>query len=391
MLSSTIHQSAAEVSDGDWNHVTSGGAPLASDRRLITSFERQMVGQAKCFTVAMRDGEGKIAAVACLVLFAMDAVDNGPGWLRKIVGQVRRVFRRFLRFNILFCGLPVPCAKNHLFIAPGSDYGEVLQALHLTMRKIGRSHRARMLMIKEFEETECDWVDRLAEFGYVRAELPPEHLLMGRFDSFDEYRSALKARYRQQVVRSEKKLLQQGLAVRHLQSGAIAEVYTDTLHELYLAVLARSQTKLETYPASFFRDLAVIFGEDAVLTTIYRTADEKIVAFIFALRDSEGAHHNLYCGMDYQFNAEADLYFNAFYGDLDFAFRHGASKVHLGQTSDHFKARLGSTQRNVCGFVRATNGLLNIGFRRIAKHVFPKIEHPEDHDVFKEEAVVAKI
>ena len=91
---------------------------------------------------------------------------------------------------------------------------------------------------------------------------------------------------------------QHGLAMRHLQGAAITEVYTDALHELYLAVLARSQTKLETYPASFFRDLAVIFGDDALLTTIYRTADEKIVAFIFALRDQKGAHHNLYCGID---------------------------------------------------------------------------------------------
>ena len=79
------------------------------------------------------------------------------------------------------------------------------------------------------------------------------------------------------------------------------------------------------------------------------------------------------------------MYFNTFYGDLDFAFRHKAPLVHLGQTSDHFKARLGSTPRGVFGFVRATNGLLNIAFRRFARHVFPKIEHPEARDVFKDQ------
>jgi predicted N-acyltransferase len=254
------------------------------------------------------------------------------------------------------------------------------------MWEMGRKHRARMLIVKEFDAEECASMAALEQMGYIRGELPVEHLLTAEFNSFDAYRAALKARYRQQVIRSEKKLRSLGLTVKHLQGPAIAEMYTDEVHALYLAVQARSRTKLEVLPASLFRELAQQFGDDASLTVIHRPSDGRVVAFTFALRDVDGGYHNLYSGLDYQLNPEADLYFNLFYHDLDYAFRQGAKLVYLGQTSDDFKARLGSTQRRVYCFARATGGFLNVGFRRIARYVFPAVHHAHRHDVFKDPA-----
>jgi predicted N-acyltransferase len=380
----TLHESVAEIADCEWKQVTAGASPFAADRRLIVALERAMVGQARCWTIAIREGGGRMAAVACLVLFTMDMVETGPPWLRRIAARARRWTPGLLRFKVLFCGLPVPGAQHHLFVAPDADRTEVLRMLHKTMRELGRKHRARMLIVKEFDLDECAWMAELEQMGYIRGELPVEHLLTGEFDSFDAYRAALKARYRQQVIRSEKKLRQQGLTVKHLRGPAIAQMYTDEVHALYLAVHARSRTKLELLPASLFRELAQQFGDDASLTVIQRPSNGQIVAFTFALRDADGGYHNLYSGLDYQLNPEADLYFNLFYHDLDYAFRHGASVVHLGQTSDDFKARLGSTQRRVYCFARATGNLLNIGFRRIAQRVFLAVHHAHTHEVFKE-------
>jgi len=348
--------------------------------------ERALVGQARCWTLAMRDDSGRTAAVACLVLFTMDMVETGPPWMRRAAARARRWAPGLLRFKALFCGLPVPGARHHLFIAPHADRTEVLRTLHRQMRKLGREHRARMLIVKEFDVDECASMAGLEQLGYVRGELPVEHLLTGEFASFDAYRAALKARYRQQVIRSEKKLRSLGLVVKHLRGQAIAEMYTDEVHALYLAVHARSRTKLEVLPASLFRELAQQFGNDASLTVIHQPSDGQVVAFTFALRDLQGGYHNLYSGLDYDLNPEADLYFNLFYHDLDYAFRHGAKLVYLGQTSDDFKARLGSTQRRVYCFTRATSNWLNVGFRRIAKRVFPAVYHAATHDVFKERA-----
>jgi predicted N-acyltransferase len=313
----------------------------------------------------------------------MDVVDTGPMWMRKLVAKGRRWVPGLLRFNVLFCGLPVPGARHHLFVAPNADRAEVLLTLNEQMRELGRKHRARILIVKEFDDQEYTSMAGLEQLGYVRAELPVEHLLSGEFDSFDAYRAALKARYRQQVNRSEKKLRSLGLTVKHLQGPAIAEMYTDEVHALYLAVQGHSRTKLEVWPASLFRELAQQFGDDASLTVIQWPSDGRVVAFTFALRDVHGGYHNLYSGLDYQVNPEADLYFNLFYHDLDYAWRQGTKLVYLGQTSDDFKARLGSTQRRVYCFARATVGLLNVGFRRIARRVFPAVHHAHTHEVFK--------
>jgi hypothetical protein len=49
----------------------------------------------------------------------------------------------------------------------------------------------------------------------------------------------------------------------------------------------------------------------------------------------------LFAGLDYQLNEELDLYFNLMYAGLDRALRKQVSTIHVGQSADAFKARIG--------------------------------------------------
>ena len=140
--------------------------------------------------------------------------------------------------------------------------------------------------------------------------------------------------------------------------------------KLYVAVQSRAEQKLELMPAAFFRELAQALGDEVSLTIIRRAG--RVCAFTFAIHRA-GTHYNLYSGLDYELNNEGDLYFNLFYNDLDQAFRSGATSVHMGQTSDSFKSRLGSTTQPLYFFVRARAAWMNAALRLFAPVAFPAV------------------
>ena len=81
-------------------------------------------------------------------------------------------------------------------------------------------------------------------------------------------------------------------------------------------------------------------------------------------------------------NERAHIYFNLFYHDLDYAFSTEATEVHLGETSDGFKSRLGTEMVPMYCYVKARNPVVRAILKRLARQLFPQ-RNVERHDVFK--------
>jgi predicted N-acyltransferase len=194
--------------------------------------------------------------------------------------------------------------------------------------------------------------------------------------------ASFRSRYRNQLRRSQKKFERSGLRVVHLRGGMGVDVlYNEDVHHLYLAVLDRADVKLECLPAEFFRELARQFPDDAAFTLIYQ--GQRIVAFMCGVFD-RGAYLNLFCGFDYQLNEETDLYFNLMYEDLDYALRQKVQSIHVGQTANDFKSRIGCFLEPRCFYVKArlpaVHSLLRLGRR----HLFPVAPPIAERNLFRE-------
>jgi len=378
-LSHSVYNSVTEVPRHEWDLLTADDVDLTMDRRLIGAYEATMGEQCRSFTIVIRDRAGNAVGLACACLFRVD-LGHFP-WLDKLVAVARNVWWNCLKIGVLFCGLPIPAGQNHLRIAAHADRAAVLTELDNALRKLAREHGAMIVVVKEFSAGECDGLQALLNRGYLRSEIPARHLLIGKFDSFADYLAAINARYRSQVNRSLKKLEKAGLRVEQVRGPVdLPRVYTDDVHRLYEAVQKRSKYRLELYPAEFIRELGRQFGDDASLTCIYQ--GERLVAFTLGVaRDS--VYHNLYSGLDYDLRSEADLYFNLFYHDLDFAWRRGAKEIHLGQTADHFKSRLGSKSEPMYLFIRPTNRIVRWGLKTFSKWAMPRMERVKPIRVFK--------
>jgi hypothetical protein len=313
-------------------------------------------------------------------LFRVEIVDSTNPAVVRVRDGLRRLWPGLGKMKVLFCGLPVPSGTSHLRVRPGASVVDVAAEVDRVMWRLASKMKAPLLLFKELNEEDSMLTSALASRGYVRGEILPVHHLHGAFSSFAAYRDALKSRYRQQIVRSQKKMAEAGFEVLSGRGEAfVAKHFDDEVHALYLAMHERGEQKLELFPRSFFVELAAALGDEVLLTLIRR--DGQVYGFTFGFTRGD-THYNMNSGLDYAVSEEGDLYFNLFYLDLDAAFRAGATLVKMGQTSNSFKSRLGTNARKLWFFARARSVVFHDLLRLVAPLAFPKAPVVEANDVF---------
>src|SRR5258708_15255965 len=173
-----------------------------------------------------------------------------------------QVWGRFLKNRVLFVGLPLPCASNHLRFSTRADKQMALEAVDRRVQELAREENADYVVYKECDGTDAGNMELLEERGYLRGTLPVLHKLTGRFRSFGEYLGTIKARYRNQITRSQKKFAAAGLRAVHVTDGQeIRRRVTPEVHQLDAAGPAKAETKHEFFAFEFFPVVPSAFAE----------------------------------------------------------------------------------------------------------------------------------
>ncbi len=362
-----------------WQVVCQPGSDVFMDPRFLRLFEHTMAEKGEYYYVLVRDGAGEPAGAACFSLCELDAALFCQGFVARWITRIRRIWSRYLKFRVLFCGLPFSGGQSHVRLATNAEPAAVVDSLRAAALSLARRKRSWLVVFKEFNAEDDEVMHRLGQLGYVRGESLPMNCVDMRFRSLDDFRASLRSHYRYKINRSRRKFQEAGLRVEHLHGQAIFDAYTDEVHRLYDAVVDAAEVRLERLPAQFFRELVRSLPEYVTLTTVRH--QDRIVAFAWSLF-AGGVYHDLFVGLDYDFDVDCDLYFNLMASDLDAAFQTEAREIHMGQTADVFKSRLGCRPqaRYVC--VEALPFWLALPFRATARWLFPPPPPAPRRDLF---------
>jgi len=366
----TVYETIDAVDEAEWNRLRHGEHDPFMDVRFIRAVERSMADSSRFWHVLFRDGAGDPVASACLCSYRVDATLLADGVARTIANGVKRIAPWLLHFKVLFCGLPVSAGQSSLRFAPGVDSAAILRSLDELVMKIGRQERAKCAVFKEFSDEECVALQPLAELGYLRAESPAMNHARPEFSDFEDFCSKLPSRKRYAIRKSQKKFDTKRLRVVQMRGGdGVDKIYTDRVHRLYEAVLEKAEIKLERLSPEFFREIARQLPEQTAYTFIYD--QDEIVAFAASLYTSQ-VFHQMFVGVDYERNADFDLYFNLFYHAVDYGFRQQVADIFCGQSADTFKERkLGCYQVPLSFFVKGVDALSAFVIRKGFNSLFP--------------------
>jgi predicted N-acyltransferase len=300
-------------------------------------------------------------AAVVVTLLPLDLVALAGRHVRRAVALLRRLFPSFLLVNAAFCGLSVSLGQSGVLAPPGADDHDerrAMRALDQLVQSVARAERARLVVYQDLAPRDETRLLELERRGYRRVANLPTHTFPTRFRDFDEYLGQLRANYRKIIRRSQRKFHAAGVTLDRLADPArIQAEYTDETHRLYHAVVDRAEYQYEVVTTSFFHALALAFpGELTCL--LARAPSGEVIGFLWSLL-VDGRYYGLYSGMDYDWNARCDLYFNLMYAELDYALRSGARTIDLGQTADRFKSRLGSEEESRTLCIRGRGALLS--------------------------------
>jgi predicted N-acyltransferase len=375
-----LYGSIDQVPLADWKVASQEGSHGFVDPAFLRAVEKGFAEEARILHVLI-DQDGEPVACASLCLYQVDLLMLASPGIRDKVGWVQKVAPRLGNVTILMCGLPFSAGQSNLTFASGADRVRVVEVLDTLMRQLARQHGARLVVLKEFGADDREYLAPLTRRGYCSADSAPSYAMSRTFPDLAAYCEALKSHYRSGIRKSLEKFERAGCRVVHLEDpDEIRRVYTPDVHRLYEKVVGKAELKLEVLSHRFFHELVEQLQGRATLTVAYR--GERIIGFGWGLSTGP-AFDGLFCGIDYDHNAECDTYFNVIYNSLDHAFRRGSERITVGQTADAFKARLGCTGTPRYIYVRGTGPVLSWVLRRSVGFIFPSRPPLPPNDVFK--------
>jgi predicted N-acyltransferase len=361
-------RSIGQVNLEDWNKICDSRRDFLMHPGLLAAAEASMGnGGGTLFWYLLAYREEEPVGAACVTEYPLDTMLFASPLAQRVVANVRRLFPRYLKFRVTFCGLPISIAGSNLRVVAGVDAAAVVRALNERIEQISRERNTWLVIFKELNRHEAELLAPLQSLGFVRAESLPMNLITNEFGSFD--------------ARSRKKLSQSGCAVHRLRGRAsIERLYTPKLHAMYEGVVRRAEHRLEILPRTFFLELAERFPEELVFTTV--THGAEVLAFAWSVLHGR-IYRNLFVGIDYNSNEETDAYFNLMIEDTAHAMEQSVDVIFVGQSADEFKSRIGCTPDPRFLYIRVTNRLLRWCFLKMKSSFLTPPTSAQPRDVFK--------
>lgn len=379
----------------DWSRICDPAQDIAMSAPLLGAAEASMKAgtlgakSSGCETLfwylLAYQGDVPVGA-ACATEYPLDTMALASPLAHWVVGNVRRWFPRYLKFRVTFCGLPISLAASNLRVAPDADTQAVVTALNGAVENISAERGTWLIVYKEHDQDEAARAASLTSAGYVMAESLPMNRIVNRFASFDDMLAAMRSHYRYKIVRSRQRFAAAGLTVeRTADPKVIAERYTLALHAMYERVTLQAEHRLEVLPREFFLELAARLPNELTLTTVQH--GDRVLAFAWSLRHG-AVYRNMFVGIDYECNEETEAYFNLMAADVAHAIDDSIEQIHLGQTADDFKSRLGCEPDPRYLLIKVTNRFLSWCFRRWQSSFLPPLPPRIERNVFKAAAEV---
>jgi hypothetical protein len=255
--------------------------------------------------------------------------------------------------------------KWHIIGVPASVPGSGLigekKYIDSLLKEIFKAEKGLILATNIEPEMQFDQVVTIAA--------PPTIILSHNFKTWQEYKSALRSRYRRrlnQIISCKKDL--------SVETGSCAS-YNEKTHALYLNIMGRTKTKLETLSLEFFKNLPDRFKlttyclNGSVITWHINLLDDDVLYFLIG-------------GLDYERNKQHNAYFLNLSGIINESIEWGYQTIDLGQTAEIAKTRMGGvpSDRNIFIYHRR-RWVRNI-FRFASKYIKLKQDFPPAN-VFK--------
>jgi Acetyltransferase (GNAT) domain len=357
-----------------WEHVTQQ-SPLFMRVPFLQAFEEALPDTLQTRYGVLSENETPVAVMVgqILTLYAdrippaapSTSADNArPKILQAVMSKLRA--RVFMWGNFMGWGY------SGIAFAPGVDKAALWPKL---VEAIDRAHKqdegirsAGIQLVLDISDDDTAGARHLEQHGFRPMPAEPDMILTidPAWKKFDDYRAALKSKYRKASVEMDKELAAAGCVIEKLSD---VESHADELINLHLQVHEQSANRFVTLKRDFFPALARRLGDRFICTVVRQ--ESRILGFMTTLIDGDTALA-YFVGHDVQANRELPIYLRMLQTAIEDGIRHGCKRVTYGRTALEPKARLGAVAVPLTVYGRHKNPIIGPLITPFLQQMAPK-------------------
>jgi hypothetical protein len=352
-----------------WERVTTD-SPLFLRVPFLQAFEEAMPDTLSPRYGVLSEDDAPVAVLVGQILTlhadriaAASRDGSRPGILESVAARLQA--RVFLWGNFMGWGY------SGIAFAPGADkqalWPRVAQALDRAHEADDGIDSAGMQLVMDISRDESAGASHLEKYRFRAMSAEPDMILTLPPDwrTFDDYRMALKSKYRKASVEMDRQLTAGGCVIEKLADVA---AHAGELSDLHLQVHEQSVNRFVTLKREFIPALARRLGDRFLCTVVRRQS--RILGFVTTLIDGDTALAYV-VGHDVAENRELPIYLRLLQTAIEDGIRHGCRRVTYGRTALEPKARLGAVAVPLTVYGRHTNPIVGPLVTRLLQRVAP--------------------
>lgn len=195
----------------------------------------------------------------------------------------------------------------------------------------------------------------------VQMETLPSLVSDHLFLTWETYLESLRHNYRRRIIKAEQRFK------NIKKTKSLCNQFSREHYELYLNILKRTKTKIETLSFSFFEQLP----KEYMLHSFY--IGKKLVTWHITTFD-KGIYYFLFGGINYELRDKYDAYYNNLIQIIKGAILLKSKTINLGQTAEISKNRMGARFIRKKMFLYHKNLLIRSIFRLAKNFLSYKIK-----------------
>lgn len=293
----------------------------------------------------------------------------------KISDKVHSKISKSISTKILICGNVLLSGEHGFAAVLEIDASKVSKGISEAIERIKRIEKmvgkVNVVLIKDFYTDKKFDHTVFDDTGYYDYFAGPNMAVPIRenWESFEDYLSDMKAKYRKRVTSTLKK--GGDLTKKSLSLEEITEC-KEELYKLYLQVADKAKFRIFLLDPQMFQELKRFLKDQFTLDAYF--VDDQMIAFttrIFNGDVIEGYSH----GLDYELNKVYDIYQNILIDDIKVGIKNKIKKINFGRTSIAMKSSLGAIPEDMDFLMRFKVKIPNQIIRRISKIFKPTEEY----------------
>ena len=375
-MTSTIYSSIEQLDIGFLELINPSKSAYFS-KDLLHSFEASNTQVDVRYICVSKNTTPQALALVQIIELSVDVILKNI----KVSPFFRKILNSFFcndHIKIMFCGNIFLSGEHGISFSEQSDRKKMVLQIGKTLDKIAKTVRPlHAIFIKDFETDALEYTSAFERFGFTNIKVEPNMLITLNADwkTFEDYKAALKSKYRVKVNKADSK---SNALKRRIFSKKDIEHYKDELQNLYQNTIDNANFNAQVLDLNTYVKLKDVYNDNFIVWSYF--LEDKIVGFLSALKNKNhlDAH---FIGLDYSLNKIHAIYPRILNDYIRLGLEKKVAIINLGRTASEIKSTVGAEPLELSCYIKHKNKFINILIRPFFKKI--QIKSFKQHSPFK--------